>query len=309
MAKRPPRQVEIIDGLRAAVDEMESMAASLSPPASKRTREVLVTIAADLHRVAGTMDPVKVPSKWFDPADTAQAGRLVAAALLAQPRVPLQLIQKTYGAGVYAIYYHGDHPAYAPLSGTETPIYVGKADPALTAAQTLLQQGTKLYDRLSEHRRGIRTASKFELDNSLQYPLRPEDFTCRRLVTATHAQRTAEPHLIDMFRPVWNKETDICWGLSMHGDRAARKNSRPPWHVMHPGVEWAMDPDKADARPRARIESDLAQHFVDHPPFTDRDTIIEGFLAAFAQDAMVAAAPVPDTDEPLAEDEPDDGDE
>lgn len=37
------------------------------------------------------------------------------------------------GAGIYAIYYEGDFPPYAPISRkteTEIPIYVGKAVPA-----------------------------------------------------------------------------------------------------------------------------------------------------------------------------------
>ncbi|NEK66135.1 MAG: Eco29kI family restriction endonuclease, partial [Xanthomonas perforans] len=60
----------------------------------------------------------------------------MALALVAQDRVPLARIARTYGSGVYAIYYHGDHPAYAAVSGTETPIYVGKADPKSADART-----------------------------------------------------------------------------------------------------------------------------------------------------------------------------
>ena len=54
-----------------------------------------------------------------------------------------------WGSGVYAIYYCGKtEPAYAPLSGTETPIYVGKADPTDAFADSIEAQGQTLFRRL-----------------------------------------------------------------------------------------------------------------------------------------------------------------
>jgi hypothetical protein len=46
-----------------------------------------------------------------------------------------------YGAGVYALYYNGTFDAYAPLSRTEQPIYVGKAHPKDVAAKDGVGQG------------------------------------------------------------------------------------------------------------------------------------------------------------------------
>ncbi|MBM4094762.1 MAG: Eco29kI family restriction endonuclease [Planctomycetes bacterium] len=57
-------------------------------------------------------------------------GTLIANTLLAQPRRPLKDVPRFYGSGVYALYYRGDFDAYRPIANTETPIYVGKADPA-----------------------------------------------------------------------------------------------------------------------------------------------------------------------------------
>jgi hypothetical protein len=306
MAKKPAspkRQAVILEDIKRALVELETLAPTLSKPAARATRTALVELRAGIDRAAGHLDEVKEPSAWFDPADPYTAGRLVAAALLAQPRVPLELVPRTYGAGVYAIYYVGDHPLYAAICGSETPIYVGKADPATGTAKTARDQGEKLYGRLADHRKVIRTVERWSAENPPappRHPLRIADFECRRLVTATNAQTYAESHLIGLFHPVWNKETNICWGISMHGDTEGRNNTRPPWHVLHPGVAWAMAEKRLDSRPLERIMADVLSHFETVPVFKDRDHIINEFLQAFAQDPMTSAAPV--TDEEVAAD-------
>ncbi|OBQ66269.1 hypothetical protein A8145_13820 [Mesorhizobium loti] len=134
-----------------------------------------------------------------------------------------------------------------------------------------------------------------------------EDFECRRLVTATNAQLFAEAHLISLFLPIWNSDTGICWGISMHGDDVdTRSNTRPPWDVLHPGRSWTMDQKRKDSKPKAQIIGEIEQHFISHPVFKDRDHIIELFLEAFAQDPLIAAEPVQDDDaEPKQNDTPD----
>jgi hypothetical protein len=125
--------------------------------------------------------------------------------------VPLADVSPAYGSGVYAIYYTGDHPIYAAISGTETPIYVGKADPANDDASTTREQGAKLTGRLIEHAGTVATAEGYS--NSLPKGLSPiylSDFRCRRLVCATNAQLVAEKHLIRTFWPLWNQETKTC---------------------------------------------------------------------------------------------------
>lgn len=57
-------------------------------------------------------------------------GKLIADTLVVQPRHKLSEVGKFYGSGVYAIYYTGSFPAYDLITGTDKPIYVGKADPA-----------------------------------------------------------------------------------------------------------------------------------------------------------------------------------
>jgi Eco29kI restriction endonuclease len=293
---------QLVEDIRHAVEEIERLGATLSKPALKKTRELLAALRMQMDRTIATLDPVREPTTWFDPADPNTSGRLVAAALLAQDRIPLDFVSRSYGAGVYAIYYSGEHPIYAPISKSETPIYVGKADPASPSAKTPREQGERLYGRLADHRKMIRTVEAYALANSHPDVLRIANFDCRRMVTATNAQIFAETHLISLFKPVWNAETRICWGISMHGDVLKRENSRPPWDVLHPGRSWAMRPNLAVARPATKIVADIAAHFATYPAYRDRDQIIELFMEAFSQDPLVAGAPVVD-DEPLPEDD------
>lgn len=293
--RQPTPHEAILGEIRATLEKVDSLI--LTKSGTKKLRLALIEATRDVETVVAALDPVKEPKVWFDPADPVTAGRLVAAALIAQPRVPMELVQPAYGAGVYAIYYKGDHPAYAPIAGTETPIYVGKADPASAGAVTPREQGPKLSARLAEHRKTIRKVEHYAAATILPDPLRPiriADFECRRLVTATNAQMYAERHLIDLFKPVWNSDTRLCWGLSMHGDTTGRNNSRPPWHVLHPGVSWALRDNIEDSRPAVEILTALAVHFAENPAFDSADHIIETFLLAFRQDPMAAVSPIGD---------------
>lgn len=299
MARKPKKHELLLDEMLANLSSLGELGESLSKPAAKKTREALYELREKIAKAAAALDPVREPTAWFDPANPYTAGRLVAVALLAQPRVPLDLISRSYGAGVYAIYYKGAHPVYAPISGTETPIYVGKADPSSGTASSPREQGQTLYGRLADHRKVIRTVERWGQGRNYEPPEHPigiDDFECRRLVTATNAQTYAESHLINLFEPVWNKETRICWGISMHGDTEGRNNTRPPWHVLHRGVAWAMAEKRLDSRPLDQIVDDIGKHFTEKPGFGSEEEIIEQFLKAFAQDPMTTVTPPADDD-------------
>ena len=226
---------------------------------------------------------------------------MVALALLAQVRVPLNTIEPTYGSGVYAIYYEGDHPLYQAISGTETPIYVGKADPASGDASTVREQGPRLTGRLLEHAGTIATAANYieAVAPPGIHPIRLEDFTCRRLVCATNAQLVAEKHLIGMFWPLWNSETKACWGMSKHGDSAkTRSNKRSPWDVVHPGRQWALDELLVDSLSPAEIKDRINAIIERVPPRTDHANLLEEVLGAFRQQD---ALPEVETESPLGE--------
>lgn len=192
-----------------------------------------------------------MPRAIFDPSDPKTVGRMVSIALIAQAKFRLSDIRPSYGSGVYAIYYSGDHPLYKAISETETPIYVGKADPASDDASTVREQGAKLAARLLEHSATITTAENYAASKGLPeglHPLRLADFQVRRLVCATNAQLVAEKHLIRTFWPVWNSDTKACWGMSKHGDAAkTRANKKSPWDVVHPGRIWALDAALVDS--------------------------------------------------------------
>lgn len=291
MTAQKKRHIVLVQQIRDAVAEIERLKSSLSKPAATKTRQLLGEINDQVAHVVSQLDPVRLPDSWFDPTDPDSAGRLVAAALMAQPRVPLGLVPRSYGAGVYAIYYKGDHPVYTGIRNTETPIYVGKADPASPNAKTPREQGQKLYGRLNDHRKMIKAVESYAVEQGDLNVLRVEDFECRRLVTATNAQLFAERHLISIFRPLWNQETRICWGISKHGDTEGRNNARSPWDVLHPGRKWALAKKLSDSRPREKIISDIEKHITAFPPYNDREAVIEHILAGFAQDPMTVDSP------------------
>ena len=213
---------------------------------------------------------------------------MVALALLAQPVVPLSAVPDSYGAGVYAIYYKGNHPLYAAIRGSETPIYVGKADPREPDASTPREQGNRLTRRLREHAGTISEAEGYASSGQLPpdlHTIQLADFKCRRLVCATNAQLVAEVHLIKMFWPLWNSETNACWGMSKHGDAAAtRKNKRSPWDVVHPGRDWALSPILANSLEPQAIKERIRKTLERAPPRKDHAALLEEMLATFRQD-------------------------
>jgi hypothetical protein len=160
-----------------------------------------------------------------------------------------------YGSGVYAIYYVGNgEKAYRALSGTETPIYVGKSTPRNANAETVEEQGQALYKRLKEHAKNI---GKTHLDLT--------DFEYRAAPIQTGMQGAVEDFMIRLFKPIWNKEIKICFGIGKHGDSAStRRNKRSPWDTMHPGRSWARNTAE-DQMTRSEIEAKIASHFAGHP--------------------------------------------
>jgi hypothetical protein len=279
---------------RAAIKALEEALAAVlaaagpNPPQAvvRRIREGLAAHASAVEAARAATDPILMPRATFDPADPKTVGRMVSIALIAQPLVPLADVQPVYGSGVYAIYYRGTHPLYMAISGSETPIYVGKADPANDDASTTREQGAKLTARLSEHAGTIATAEAYaaKLPAHLS-ALCLADFVCRRLVCATNAQLVAEKHLIRTFWPIWNSETKACWGMSKHGDAATtRANKRSPWDVVHPGRLWALDERLADSITPDEIARRIDATLQRVPPRRDHAALLEEMLAAFRQD-------------------------
>lgn len=253
--------------------------ATTAPPSSTIRKRLDTQLRELMGRVDGflsDLDPVRRPRFMFDPGNPAVVGRFIALAMISQPRVALSGIERFYGSGGYALYYTGDFSAYHPIKSTETPIYVGKANPQSDKAKLPTEQGERLYGRLGDHRRNIRKA---------EGSLKVQDFQYRSLVVQSGWQGAAEDYLIHLFKPVWNNETNVCYGIGKHGDDpGTRVNQRSPWDTLHPGRDWAWrDPKMADAHSRGRILSDLKEHFSTVSIYTDLDQVLRDFIEELRQ--------------------------
>lgn len=201
--------------------------------------------------------PVYAP---FNPLDKRHLGESAANALL-DSEVFMLPPGAFVGAGVYALYYTGDHPAYAALTDVNKdghylcPIYVGKAVPdgARKGGQgDDVDPGFALYKRLNDHAKSVSAAQNLKL----------EDFHCRFLSVDDIWIPLTESLLIERFKPVWNRVLD---GFGNHDPGKGRHSGKmPPWDCLHPGRPWAerLQPcafttDELEQRVREYLENSL----------------------------------------------------
>jgi hypothetical protein len=265
--------------LSSLLKQIQRLRASLHPfkgpkegskPNDAMTRRFVAEaglLIGELQHVREQTSPVHFGAIGITLGRSDSIAKFFAFSFTNQEKRPLDKLVDTpfFGSGVYAIYYHGKaEKAYLPLSRTETPIYVGKADPRNPQAETVEEQGQSLYARLKEHSKSIAKAS---------LPL--VDFHYRAAPIQTGMQAAVEDFMIRLFRPIWNKEIKICYGIGKHGDSAkTRANKRSPWDTMHPGRKWAAS-TKSDQMSRNEIESRIANHFAEHPVIPDRDRLFK----------------------------------
>lgn len=202
-------------------------------------------------------------TKHFDPLDYDNLGASIARALDESAVIPLKDLRKFDGAGIYALYYTGDHPAYRLLADANVArtgtwaIYIGKAD-AESARKGDPEQankpvGTKLFTRMRNHLASIESAENLNVD----------DFQFRALAVAPTWIPLAEVIAIRMHNPVWNVLVD---GLGNHDPGSGRyKGMRPRWDTIHPGRAWAP---KLEKRPESAldIQQDIIQYLATHTP-------------------------------------------
>jgi hypothetical protein len=272
MGKSPTNgEKPVIERLRELAEQLSQNAPSLTGRRALAARREIGTVVEELARVMVGLDPVREPESVFDPSNPRTVGRFVGIALVAQPRHPLANVPSFYGSGVYALYYDGPFDLYQPIAETENPIYVGKADPASPSAKTPREQEQRLSGRLKDHARTIRKATT-TIDIA--------HFTCRHLVVQSGWQTAAEDYLINLFKPIWNDEIGICYGVGKHGDDpGTRGNLRSPWDTLHPGRDWAhRDPNIRDARPRDQIATEMTAHFALHAPFATVESVLKQFF-------------------------------
>ncbi|MBP2845083.1 Eco29kI family restriction endonuclease [Dickeya oryzae] len=196
----------------------------------------------------------------FNPLDKQNLGASVAEALLNTYVHPLAELATFSGAGIYAIYYTGNHPAYEQLANLNRdgkfllPIYVGKAVPpgarmGLTNPDVV---GNVLFRRLKEHADSLRAATNLNI----------EDFYCRFLVVDDIWIPLGESLVISRFKPIWNSSID---GFGNHDPGRHRYTGlRPRWDFMHPGRAWAQNLRERDETVEELIRD--AQQYLQYLP-------------------------------------------
>jgi len=186
----------------------------------------------------------------FDPLNYHTIAETVAAALLLKDMDSLPPPGSFPGSGVYMIYYDGEFPPYAPIKGTDGPIYVGKAIPSGSRRGMRRIKRThspSLYDRLVEHAESIQAAKNLKLT----------DFRCRYLVVTPIWISIAESLLVAKFKPVWNSVVD---GFGLHEPGKTRyTQKRSHWDTLHPGRPW--EPMMAPGKSVETIEQAIHKHF------------------------------------------------
>jgi hypothetical protein len=163
------------------------------------------------------------------------------------------------GTGVYAIYYVGTHPLYAPYRAFnrlafQMPIYVGKAVPRGWRQSRISNENDstsqELANRLKEHARNITLGADLQLD----------DFYCRFMIfedATSDMIGTIEAALIKLSLPLRNSAVD---GFGNHDPGAGRyEQARSDWDVLHPGRLWAKK-CKGAHRSLSVIEENARSH-------------------------------------------------
>jgi len=200
----------------------------------------------------------------FNPLGKRQLGESVGQAMLRQTVIPVANLTSFEGAGIYAIYYYGDFPAYEAIArinrdqGFTAPIYVGKAAPKGTrkGGDLAANHGKVLFNRLTRHKRSIEEANNLEI----------ADFHCRYLIVDDIWIPLGESLLIAKFNPLWNKLID---GFGNHDPGIGRHAGlRPRWDVLHPGRPWA---DKCQPRAETadQIIGEARDYLRNNPPSDD----------------------------------------
>jgi len=193
----------------------------------------------------------------FDPLDLENLGDSIARAIGAQQAEPLGALPDFEGAGIYAIYYQGDHPAYTLLVESNKtaedphPIYVGQAKaPGGRKGVSISEAKSALRNRLRQHARSVDAVTN----------LRIEDFEARWLVLDPVWVNLGESVLLRRHSPVWNS---LLEGFGNHNPgRGRHAGVRSWWDTLHPGRTWAdnLQPSPRDPEAIARdVEEFLRQ--------------------------------------------------
>lgn len=234
-----------------------------STPSNQKMVDEAGPLLKQLQEFRETISPAHFGKIGISLGRSDGIAKFFAFSFVNQKKLPLENLRNRpfYGSGVYAIYYVGNNEeAYPPLADTETPIYVGSADPTDPNAESTEEQGQQLFNRLKQH------AANIEKTNNLALA----DFRYRAAPIQSGMQGAVEDFMIRLFRPIWNKEMKICFGIGKHGDKAeTRRNKRSPWDTMHPGRKWA-DATSENQKERPDIVTEIEAHFERYHPIPNK---------------------------------------
>ncbi len=197
----------------------------------------------------------------YNPLDKLSIARSIEMQLLARMAFPLKDTNSIKGAGVYAIYYTGNNPAYTSVAQANNnekfglPIYIGKAIPKGGRKGGLgaeASKGRALADRLSHHAASIAQVADLKL----------KDFWVRHLVLEDVWIPLGENMLIETFRPAWNLAIDG-FGNKDPGNRR-KTQYKSPWDVLHPGRK-AMEKLADSSLTKELLLTRLSDHFAGRP--------------------------------------------
>jgi hypothetical protein len=172
----------------------------------------------------------------YNPLDKRHLAESIVGKLEERPLEALPPLEQVVGAGIYAIYYDGSNPLYAPLvkankaKVSPRPIYVGKAVPAGARKggfDLVDQVGKDVQKRLKHHAKSIEQGAGLELRN----------FRCRYLMVDDIWIPLGEQLLIDKYRPIWNSLLDG-FGINVPGSGRGNQK-RSMWDEVHPGRDIA----------------------------------------------------------------------
>ena len=118
-----------------APSERSTVKSDCKPKILTEGIKTLKKLEAEANSLIRDLSPARMEKIQITLGRSDSIAKFFAFSFVFQPKRKLSDLkeQPFFGSGIYAIYYHGkDEPAYSLISNSETPIYVGKADPKVS---------------------------------------------------------------------------------------------------------------------------------------------------------------------------------